>query len=194
MKTNRSAVASAYVGIDISKDSLDVDVAGQGPERYANTAAGIAELVPALARLPAPVRLICEPGGGYERDLLEALRTEKIPVRPVNAARARPFPRARSLLAKTDAIAAAGLREYGELLRPAVLAAPAPLRQRLAEFVRRREQLVRLVATRHNPILKAFYQRLVAAGKPEKLALAAVMRKLAVLLNRLIKNPRFKLA
>lgn len=109
MKTNRSAVASAYVGIDISKDSLDVDVAGQGPKRYANTAAGIAELVPALARLPAPVRLICEPGGGYERDLLEALRTEKIPVRPVNAARARPFPRARGLLAKTDAIAAAGV-------------------------------------------------------------------------------------
>lgn len=75
-----------------------------------------------------------------------------------------------------------------------MLAAPAPLRQRLAEFVRRREQLVRLVATRHNPILKAFYQRLVAAGKPEKLALTSVMRKLAVLLNRLIKNPRFKLA
>jgi len=155
MKTNRSAVASAYVGIDISKDSLDVDVAGQGPKRYANTAAGIAELVLALAPLPAPVQVICEPSGGYERDLLEALWAEKIPVSLVNAARARAFARARGLLAKTDAIDAAGLREYGELLRPAALAAPAPLRQRLAEFVRRREQLVKLVPMEEQQIAQS---------------------------------------
>jgi transposase len=42
--------------------------------------------------------------------------------------------------------------------------------------------------------LKAFYQRLVTAGKPKKLALTAVMRKLIVLLNCLLKNPDFKLA
>jgi transposase len=51
-----------------------------------------------------------------------------------------------------------------------------------------------VVATRFNPILKAFYSRLVAAGKPKKLALLAVMRKLIILLNRLIKNPQFTLA
>jgi len=50
------------------------------------------------------------------------------------------------------------------------------------------------VATRFNPILKAFYQRLLAAGKPKKVALTAVMRKLVVLLNHLLKNPQFKLA
>lgn len=50
------------------------------------------------------------------------------------------------------------------------------------------------VATRFNPILKAFYQRLLKAGKPKKLALTAVMRKLIVLLNRLLKNSQFKLA
>ncbi len=51
-----------------------------------------------------------------------------------------------------------------------------------------------LVAARFNPILKAFYQRLVAAGKPKKLALTAVMRKLVILLNHLIKHPEFTLA
>ena len=50
------------------------------------------------------------------------------------------------------------------------------------------------VAARFNPILKAFYQRLVAAGKPKKVALTAVMRKLVVLLNHLIKYPQFNLA
>ena len=49
-------------------------------------------------------------------------------------------------------------------------------------------------AAHYNPILRAFYRRLVAKGKPAKVALTAVMRKLIILLNRLIKNPRFALA
>lgn len=316
MKTKQTAFTSAYVGIDISKDTLDLDVAGQSPCHYTNRTKGIAELIHALSRLSVPVHVICEPSGGYERDLLEALWAKKIPVSLVHAARVRAFARARGLLAKTDAIDAIVLREYGELLRPAALAAYAPQRQRLAELVRRREQLINLlcmeeqrltqtreavirklshkligalkkqiteldtlitaqieadttlkeqsdrlqqvrsvgpvtaatllaelpelgrlndqeigalagvvpynrdsgqhrgrrmirggriqvrrvlymaalVATRFNPLLKAFYQRLLKAGKVKKVALTAVMRKLIVLLNRLLKNPQFKLA
>jgi transposase len=41
-----------------------------------------------------------------------------------------------------------------------------------------------LVGSRHNPILKAFYQRLVASGKPKKVVLVAYMRKLLVILKR----------
>lgn len=51
-----------------------------------------------------------------------------------------------------------------------------------------------LSAARANPILRAFYQRLRAAGKPAKLALTAVMRKLFILLNHLLKSPDFQLA
>ena len=47
-----------------------------------------------------------------------------------------------------------------------------------------------LSAIRSNPILRAFYSKLRAAGKPAKLALTAVMRKLFILL----KNPDFQLA
>jgi transposase len=50
-----------------------------------------------------------------------------------------------------------------------------------------------VAASRWNPILRDFYQRLVAKGKPAKLALTAVMRKLIVLLNRLAANPDFTL-
>lgn len=49
-------------------------------------------------------------------------------------------------------------------------------------------------AAQYNPILRAFYLRLVAKGKPAKVALTAIMRKLIILLNRLIKNPHFALA
>jgi transposase len=45
-----------------------------------------------------------------------------------------------------------------------------------------------LVAARYNPILRSFYQRLLTAGKPRKLALTAVMRKLLIALNSALKN------
>ena len=41
-------------------------------------------------------------------------------------------------------------------------------------------------ATQHNPVLKAFYQRLLAKGKKKKVALIACMRKLIVILNTMI--------
>jgi transposase len=45
-----------------------------------------------------------------------------------------------------------------------------------------------LVATRHNPVLKEFYGRLLAAGKPKKVALVACMRKLLSILNAVIRD------
>jgi transposase len=60
--------------------------------------------------------------------------------------------------------------------------------------VRKVLYMAALAATLHNPILKAFYQRLRANNKPAKLALTAVMRKLVILMNRLLKNPHFCLA
>jgi transposase len=45
-----------------------------------------------------------------------------------------------------------------------------------------------LVACRHNPVIKAFYERLVAAGKAKKVALVACMRKLLTILNAMVKT------
>ena len=316
MKTKtETKAAPAYVGVDIGKAGLDVSFPGQVPCRYANSAAGITELIKVLGKLPGS-QVVCEPSGGYERDLLESLWAAGLAVSLVHAARVRSFARAQGRLAKSDPIDAVVLREFGELLRPGTLAEPSPERERLAAFVQRREQLVNilsmedqrltqtrdsvvrkmserllkaletqieemdeliaahiaadatlksqserlqqvqgvgpvtattllaelpelgtlsrnesaalggvapynndsgehrgrrtirggrvkvrrvlymaaLVATRFNPILKTFYDRLVAAGKPKKVALVAVMRKLIVLLNHVLKNPQFKLA
>lgn len=60
--------------------------------------------------------------------------------------------------------------------------------------VRRALYMAALSASRSNHLLKAFYDRLIAAGKPAKVALTAVMRKLIVLMNHLLKNPNFSLA
>lgn len=45
-----------------------------------------------------------------------------------------------------------------------------------------------LVGSRYNPIIKAFYQRLVSSGKPKKVALVACLRKLLVMLNAMMKH------
>ena len=45
-----------------------------------------------------------------------------------------------------------------------------------------------LVGSRYKPVLKVFYQRLVAAGKPKKAALVGCMRKLLTILNSIIKH------
>lgn len=45
-----------------------------------------------------------------------------------------------------------------------------------------------LVGTRRNPVLRAFYERLLAAGKPKKVALTACMRKLLTILNAMVRN------
>jgi transposase len=60
--------------------------------------------------------------------------------------------------------------------------------------VRRVLYMAAIAASQHNTILTTFYRRLRDNGKPAKVALTAVMRKLVVLLNRLLKDPNFVLA
>ena len=49
-----------------------------------------------------------------------------------------------------------------------------------------RRRIAALVATRHNPVIRQCYQRLLVAGKPKKLALIACIRKLLVILNAIL--------
>ena len=47
-----------------------------------------------------------------------------------------------------------------------------------------------LVATKHNPAIKQFYTRLLAAGKPKKLALVTCVRKLLTILNAMVRDDK----
>ena len=51
-----------------------------------------------------------------------------------------------------------------------------------------------VTASTHNPILAAIYQRLTGKGKPAKVAIVAVMRKMLMVLNRMVADPQFSLA
>jgi transposase len=305
-----------YLGLDIAKLTLDLSPHPDLKARtYANDPAGHRALLAALRQVPGPVQLVCEATGGYEHHLLRALHQAGFPVTLLNPRLARDFARARGLLAKTDALDAAVLADYGRTLHPAPTAPRTPTQQRLGELVGRRQELLglitqeqhraehhhdafvarqarrltatlrrhlaqleaeldaleqadaelagrvqrlsgiqgvgqrtawlllaalpelgtfargqaaalaglapynhdsgprrgqrhiahgrplartalymaALVAARCNPVLRPFYQQLRANGKPAKVALVALMRKLAELANRLLKNPALSL-
>ena len=57
--------------------------------------------------------------------------------------------------------------------------------------LRRALYMAAISAIRSNPVLRRFYQQLRQRNKPPKVALVAVIRKLAILLNHLLRNPSF---
>jgi transposase len=54
--------------------------------------------------------------------------------------------------------------------------------------VRRILYMAALAARKHNPVLRPFYERLIGTGKPAKLALIAVLRRLVVFANAVLKS------
>ena len=94
--------------------------------------------------------MICEATGGYERALVTALHQAGIAVSVINPRQVRDFARACGRLAKTDAIDASVLRDYGEKLRPPADAPPLEGEQEFAELVRARQDLVALVTDELN--------------------------------------------
>lgn len=302
-----------YIGVDVSKDQLDVHVPEGKTFRVANTAAGVRRLFARLDGVDGTVQVCLEATGGYERLLMEACWLASIPVARLNAWHIRCYAQSQGMLAKTDRLDArmiaafaahrkpdptpqppawrAELREIWTLRahlilvrsgdtarlehereaicrrtvrehigwldrriakletrahaiiasqpeaaalvsrfrlvkaiglttaitllveapelgtlgpkRVAALAGLAPMCddsghhkgprriQRGRFTLRRALYMSALVAARYNPILAAFYRRLISAGKKPKLALVAVMRKLIVLLDRIAGDPDF---
>jgi transposase len=301
-----------FVGIDVSKDRLDVALRPSG-EAFAveRNAAGLELLTRRLAAL-VPYVVALEATGGFETIAAAALAGAGLPVAVVNPAQIRAFARAIGQRAKTDPIDAAVIAHFAEATRPEPRPLPDEATRLLADLVARRRQIVEmmaaegqrerrltdkrlrksiarlrkalekelaeldseiddsvrgspawrekedllasvpgvgpiiartliaelpelgtlnrkqvaalaglapftrqsgqwrgksfigggrtvvrtalfmgaLVAKRHNPVLKAFFDRLVAAGKPKMVALIAVARKLLTILNAILRDNR----
>lgn len=130
-----------YLGVDVSKDSLDVHFLDQF-HHLPNSAAGIARLLKLIAKHPGTVQIICEATGGYERALCSALHAKKIRLTVANPRLPRDFARSRNRLAKTDRIDAKILADYGASATPEPTPAPSPALERLAQMVAQRDMLV----------------------------------------------------
>ena len=103
------------IGIDISKDHLDVHrLPGDERRRFDNSKAGHKALIRWIGDTPA--RVVYEPTGRYHRTLERALAAAGMPIAKVNPRQARRFAEAIGNLAKTDALDAAMLTRMGAVL------------------------------------------------------------------------------
>jgi transposase len=145
---------STYVGIDVAKEHLDLAFGGDAPpERIAYTTEALQALLVRLQGFSA-VQVIVEATGGLELRLMTELWAAQIPVARINPKRVRAFAKASGQLAKTDALDARLLAQFGAALRPAATPLPAADTQALAALVSRRRQLVAM-RTKHNRLLSA---------------------------------------
>src|SRR5205807_1813047 len=136
-----------------------------------------------------------------EIDKLEVVIAAKVKATPEFAERAEIIESVPGLAQATSAILIAGMPELGQVSDEvaAALIGVAPYdddsgKRRGERYIKGGRRKVRNLfymaclgaATQHNPVLKAFYRRLVAKGKEKKVALVACMRKLIVILNIMI--------
>lgn len=124
-----NASQKRYIGIDVAKDSLQIDQ-DQQRRRIANTPAAIRTWLDRLG--DGDVQLICEPTGGYEREVVRAAHRQHIPISVVNARHVRAFARAHGLLEKTDKLDARVQRRFGEQVQPP----PTPMARASLEHLR----------------------------------------------------------
>jgi transposase len=139
-----------FVGIDVSKETLDVGVRPEG-ERWQteNTEEAFAELIGRLEVLE-PELIIIEATGGLERAVVSTIAEAGLPVVVINPRQTREFARATGRLAKTDEIDADDLAFFGEAIRPEVRPLPDAAVETLYALNARRQQLVEMVTAERN--------------------------------------------
>jgi len=152
------------VGIDISKDRLDVACLPPAvhPAAFDNDAKGHAALTAWLKEVN-PRLIVLESTGGYQRTLVAALAAAALPVVVVNPRQVRDFARALGILAKTDAIDAMVLARFAERVNPTLRPLPDAESSALIDLLARRRQLVELRTAETNRLAQAPSPRIKAS-------------------------------
>jgi transposase len=144
-----------HIGADIAQSHIDLHGPIPGlPARIANTKTGLRALLKVLRGTPR-AHLVCEATGGCERLLVAACHQASIPISVINPRQIRDFARAKGQLAKTDAIDARILCDYGRCFQPPAASALEPALQKLAALCARRRQLLSLRVAEKNRLLRA---------------------------------------
>lgn len=167
-----------YVGIDVSKDRLDVHVLPKEKSfSLAYEDEAVASLVSRLGRM-RPALVVMEATGGYERMVAAALVAERLPVAVVNPRQVRDFARATGQLAKTDRLDAVAIARFAAAIKPEPRPIASEAADKLGELVQRRRQVIAMITAETNrkrlaralPI-RASINRLIATLQAELTAI-----------------------
>jgi transposase len=147
--------ATVVVGIDVSKDRLDVAVRPGGIVfAVSRDGDGIASLAEQLGRLGVKAVAV-EATGGFERVVAAGLAGAGLPVAVVNPAQVRAFAQALGKRAKTDPIDAAVIAHFVEATAPAIRPLPDEETRILADLVARRRQIVAMIGAERQREMRA---------------------------------------
>jgi transposase len=150
---NANNTKEIYIGIDVSKDTLDVAISSpvtqQKGWRVTNDQQGIDSLSNQLIPL-SPVLIVLEATGGYEAAVAASLAAASLPVTVVNPRHIRDFAKASGILAKTDVIDARIIALFAERMRPEVRPLKDQQLSELEALVTRRRQMVEMVTAEKN--------------------------------------------
>ena len=130
-----------YIGIDVSKATLDVAGVGDATRTVTNDRAGIATLL-GWVRAQAPTLVVLEPTSTYHLAVTSALAEAGIATAVVNPKQVRDFARSTGQLAKTDRLDAQVLAQFAAAVRPTPRPLPDAATQELAALMARRQQLL----------------------------------------------------
>lgn len=139
-----------YIGIDVSKKSLDICIRSTGEVfRESNDNNGLKQLNKKLAAY-APCLIVMEATGGYELSALIALQQADFNVSVVNPRQVRDFAKATGRLAKTDCIDATVLAHFGEAIEPVPKEKVLQEQLELLQLQQRRRQLINMQVMEKN--------------------------------------------
>jgi len=150
--------SEAYVGVDVSKDQLDVKALPCNETRqFSNDDPGIKKLVTFVRKID-PQLIVFESTGGLEMAAVSSLIENHLPVVVVNPRQVRDFAKATGRLAKTDSIDTDTIARFARDIRPEVRPIKDEHTQLLSALNARRRQIVDMLVAEKN--------RLYTAPKP----------------------------
>lgn len=145
---------NTYIGIDVSKDQLDVHIYPTGQAFSVNRdMAGLEKLIEDLKPF-APRAIAVEATGGFEAVVVAGLAAVGLPVIVVNPAQVRSFAKALGKRAKTDPIDAAVIARFVEATKPEFRPLPSAETLALADLLARRRQIVQMMTSERQRALR----------------------------------------
>ena len=151
---------SAFVGIDVSKGTLDSFVSTTGQvKQFLNTHDGIQRLTNYL-KTQNPALVVLEATGGFERLAAAELFAAGLPVVIVNPRQVRDFAKATGQLAKTDALDAQVIAEFARAVKPVIRELPDEHTRELADLLARRRQIIDMIVAEDSRLKQAVLKAL----------------------------------
>ena len=145
-----------FVGIDVSKDTLEVATTEPQGERmnFAQTEDGLSLMADFIQSF-TPCLVVLEATGGLERAAVATLAARGLPVVVVNPRQVRDFAKSKGILAKTDKLDALVIAQFAQAIRPELRPLKTAEAQELEAILSRRRQIVQMLTAEKNRLHSA---------------------------------------